>query len=124
MPILASAALLIVLRLLSERAWRTAVGTLLIAAAAISVLGIAQVAVFHFPRAQGPFASPNFLGYYSVAHVFLALAFRWRPVAVLCALAVILSLSRGSILALAAGLAVLGCGRASPNRHPRALAAG
>lgn len=71
----------------------------------VAVDSIAQIAM-GFGRARGPFASPNFLGYYAVCHCFLALARRNKssiPIAVANAMVVLASQSRASWLALAIG---------------------
>src|SRR5579863_9698982 len=61
---------------LSERFWRWVAAEALIVSMLVSMLAVLQICL-GLPRARGPFASPNFLGYYAVAHVFLALA--WTP---------------------------------------------
>jgi hypothetical protein len=102
---------------------------------AIAVLAVVQM--WWMPRARGPFASPNFLGAYAVLMFFLAVAagrtrsvvshgaecngeteiqtvascrYWSRPTALANLLSLALSQSRGAILALGAGLAVMSLG--------------
>jgi len=137
-------------RLLPPRAWRgllTAALTLSVAIAALAVVQGINSGFIPPARARGPFASPNFLGAYAVLMFFLATIggcasqsghfrrLRHRAsgngglatgiksgipvVANLLSLA--LSQSRGAILALGAGLAVMSLG--AVKRHWMPLAA-
>jgi hypothetical protein len=99
-------------RLLLPRAWRGLLTAALALSIAIAVLAVVQM--WWMPRARGPFASPNFLGAYSVLMLFLAIARNGdkvgevRPIAVAAnLLSLALSQSRGALLALGAGLAVM-----------------
>ncbi len=108
---------------IGERLWRFIAGQMFVLAIAIAVLAAIQIGV-GIPRARGPFASPNFLGYYAVAHVFLALAWRpmlprLAPVAMWSsAIAVALSGSRASLLAAATAVII-----PRARRHPVLAAA-
>lgn len=73
----------------------------------IAVAALAVVQMWFMPRARGPFISPNFLGAYAVLMVFLAAAGHCWPLMAVNGLSLALSQSRGAILALGAGLAVL-----------------
>jgi hypothetical protein len=106
-------------RLLPPRAWRGLLTAALALSVAIAVLAVVQM--WWMPRARGPFASPNFLGAYSVLMLFLAIARNGdkvgevRPIAVAAnLLSLALSQSRGALLALGAGLLVM-----LWRRHPR-----
>ncbi len=103
-------------RWLPERGWRWLIGALLWFSVAVAVEAVAQM--WFMDRARGPFASPNFLGYYAVLYLFLAvggvsgggLPRQWRDsvrfraaVATANLLSLALSQSRGAILALGAG---------------------
>jgi hypothetical protein len=113
-------------RLLPMRAWHGLLTAALALSIAIAVLAVVQM--WWVPRARGPFASPNFLGAYSVLMLFLAcdgvtglgLRFATDPVRYRAAavaanlLSLALSQSRGALLALGAGLAVM-----LWRRHPR-----
>jgi hypothetical protein len=106
-------------RLLQPRAWRGILTAALALSVAIAVLAVVQM--WWLPRARGPFASPNFLGAYSVLMLFLAIARNGdkvgevRPIAVAAnLLSLALSQSRGALLALGAGLLVM-----LWRRHPR-----
>jgi hypothetical protein len=104
-------------RLLPPRAWPGILTAALILSVAIAALAVVQM--WWLPRARGPFASPNFLGAYSMLMFFLTAALRDgseqtfpRPVfcwsaAALNLLSLALSQSRGALLALGAGLAVM-----------------
>jgi hypothetical protein len=126
-------------RLLPPRAWRWLLTAALALSVVIAAIAIAQIGIqlaSNWPpinlqlisnRARGPFASPNFLGAYSVLMLFLAVgrslyvqtptsAYRPKvgasvagcilvPTANLISLA--LSQSRGALLALGAGLVVM-----------------
>jgi len=115
-------------RLLPPRAWRGLLTAALALSVAIAALAVAQM--WWMPRARGPFASSNFLGAYAVLMFFLAVdrslyiqtpASAYRPKVgasvagcILASTANFLSLalsqSRGAILALGAGLAVMSLG--------------
>jgi len=93
----------------STRIWRLVWSGALWLSTGVSLLALLQVAV-GFGRARGPFGSPNYLGYYAVCHVFLALAWGNKaaiPIAVANAMAVAASQSRGSLIALAVGCGIL-----------------
>jgi hypothetical protein len=105
-------------RLLPPRAWRGILMAALALSVAIAVLAVMQM--WWLPRVRGPFASPNFLGAYSVLMFFVGGAPRrvnpdiqrrafmcplLFPAANLLSLA--LSQSRGALLALGAGMFVL-----------------
>jgi hypothetical protein len=112
-------------RLLPPRAWRGLLTAALALSVAIAVLAVVQM--WWLPRARSPFASPNFLGAYSVLMFFIALAKpigrqswfasrkasvirdSWPPTVMAGAnlFSLALSQSRGAILALGAGLFVL-----------------
>lgn len=89
--------------------WRLVWGGALWLSAGIALLSAAQVAI-GLGRARGPFGSPNYLGYYAVCHVFLALAWRNKaaiPIAIANAMVVVASQSRASLVALAIGSGIL-----------------
>jgi hypothetical protein len=106
-------------RLLPMRAWHGLLTAALALSIAIAVLAVVQM--WWVPRARGPFASPNFLGAYSVLMLFLAcdgvaglgLRFATDPVRYRAAavaanlLSLALSQSRGALVALGTGLMVL-----------------
>lgn len=114
-----------------QRGWRVIQAAILSLAVAIAVLGAFQMALGFAGRAQWPFASPNWFGYYVGLHAALALAWRrdWPRLGNLTivagGVAVFASLSRGSILAFGAAAAVwcLSLRRVRRNM-PLALAAG
>ncbi len=117
-------------RALPERGWKWLLTIVLWLSVAVAALAVAQVALW-MPRARGAFVSPNFLGAYAVLMVFLAVASacgvegfriapqqvggdcktaaRWRSICLAAAnlISLALSQSRGALLALGAGLAVL-----------------
>ena len=92
---------------LPDRAWTALAHTMMALAIAVTALAAIQVAM-GLPRAVGPFPSPNYLGYYAVLHVGLALAWssRWPRMASTAgwasAISIALSGSRASLLSLAA----------------------
>lgn len=114
---------------LSSRGWRIVQAGMLGLATAVAMGAALQIALLGAGRAQWPFASPNWLGYYVGLHAALALAWRreWPRLAnitiAICGCAVMASLSRGSILAFGSGAAVW-CLSALPRPRPLALAAG
>ena len=101
---------------LPDRAWTALAHAMMTLAITIAALAAIQVAVsfaghldqLALPRAVGPFSSPNYLGYYAVLHVGLALAWssRWPRMASTAgwasAISIALSGSRASLLSLAA----------------------
>jgi hypothetical protein len=99
-------------RFLTVFAWRRALYATLLLSILVGLLAVVQTPWFWRPR--GPFVSPNFLGHYAVAHVFIAFYLRatarrfGRRVCDLSLafnlLATLLSQSRASFAALAAGL--------------------
>src|SRR5690242_8459768 len=62
---------------LPDRAWNILIAVVITLAVAVAAVAAIQVAE-GFPRALGPFGSPNYLGFYAVLHVGLALAWRSR----------------------------------------------
>jgi hypothetical protein len=105
-------------RLLPPRAWHGLLTAALALSVAIAVLAVVQM--WWMPRARGPFASPNFLGAYAVLMFFIAIMIvipggRHAPAPVKAGafyasanlLSLALSQSRGALLALGAGLAVM-----------------
>lgn len=92
----------------SERGWRWTRAVMLAGSVAIAVLAVTQV--FFMPRARGIWGSPNFLGWYALCHIFLAISLRNRwslPLAAVNLVSLGLSQSRGSILGLGIGFAVM-----------------
>lgn len=105
--VLMAFALFLGVRALPPRGIRALIMAMLWISIAVALLALIQMAM-GFPRARGPFFSPNVLGYYAVAHLFLALWLTERPA--LCDLAafanlfaLILSGSRASWLAAMIG---------------------
>jgi hypothetical protein len=109
-----SVALFLTCRFLGPRGWRRLLTAALVFSGLVAALAVAQVALW-MPRARGPFSSPNFLGAYAVLMFFLAAVLpplagnRWSTIAAAAnLLSLALSQSRGALMALGAGLVVLG----------------
>lgn len=96
-------------RALPERGVRWLLAVALGFSILVAILAVVQMGFM--PRARGPFFSPNSLGAFAVLMVFLALVQNGRKLcnfyAAVNLLSLILSQSRGAILALGAGLAVM-----------------
>jgi len=119
------------LREMGDAGWRRLLTAALVFSVFVAVLAVVQV--WFVPRSRGPFASPNTLGAFAVLMFFLAVAcvpeggllrvrdpVRFRAGAVAAnLLSLALSQSRGAILALGAGLAVLALRRPHADRHDR-----
>lgn len=93
--------LFLALSTLPERAWRYVFGALLAASVAVAAEVALQKLVIERPH--GPFASPNFLGWWAVSMGFVALLRGCPNLAVMNVGTALLSGSRASALAIVAG---------------------
>lgn len=80
----------------------------------LGAAGLAVAQLLVEPRPPGPFASPNFLGAGAAVCLFLAIHLQHYAIAAANLAAVVVSQSRGALLAVGAGYAVL-----LWRRHPR-----
>lgn len=122
-PLLWSVAFCAALYVMPERGWRWVYTAGMVLSIAIALQAIAQEIIAPGVRAQGPFRSPNILGAYAAVMLLLVRTYSIRDVfytfANLCS--VLISQSRGALLAISAGFIV---DRWQEHRRAEALVVG